>query len=88
MEVIFTGNVSKEGQRIVKAGREREGKHSHTEAGHFVYGQYCQHFSSQRESTIFLFFILSFFNEWIFATTKMNPNLCPRYLLLLKALTY
>lgn len=24
MDVIFTGNVSKEGQRVVQAGRERE----------------------------------------------------------------
>lgn len=26
MDVIFTGNVSKEGQRIAKAGSERGGK--------------------------------------------------------------
>lgn len=56
-DAIFTGNVSKEGQRIVKGGEERaggkEGGGRHTRVGHFVYGQYCQHFSSQRENTVF-----------------------------------
>ncbi len=41
MDVILTGNVSKEGQRIAKTGGKRGGKRSHNGAGHFVYGQYC-----------------------------------------------
>lgn len=41
MDVIFAGNVSKEGQRIVKAGRERGGGENSQQGGHFVYGQYC-----------------------------------------------
>ena len=46
MSIIFNGNVSKKGKRIVKAGRGREGKH--TRAGHFVYSQHRHHFNGQK----------------------------------------
>lgn len=35
MDVIFTGNVSKEGQGIVKGEREEGGKHSHKQGWSF-----------------------------------------------------
>jgi len=53
MKVIFIGSVSKERPSSVMADNGDGGERPHNRGVVFESGQYCEHFSSQRKTTIF-----------------------------------
>lgn len=73
MEVIFTGNVSKEGQRIVKASRGGERGNILTQGLVILFMINTVSTLAVKEKTPFskcnLFFILFLLNEWTVSMT-------------------
>lgn len=81
--MIFTGNVSSEGTGDCKE-RESERKRGESILSTQLVILFMVAFATFQHAT----FISSSFNDWIISQSEWIQNVRPRYLPLLKALTY